>query len=376
MNQQKKSVDHVQTHYEASLERDIERLRSKISEMSALAERALQDCVKAITANDRQTAYAVILRDQYIDEKEKEIDRLCLEFLVRQQPVAGALRFAYSAIKINLELERVGDYAESIARQFLKLSELPVEPPKERIVELADRSIPMLRDAIQAFVTQDVELARKTIEIEEAVDLLKSKLNKDLVALFRENKIPFEALNPLMMITRRFERVSDQARNICMEVLYMCTGEYNRHKGAEASRLIFVDQRNSCRSQMAEAISNSLNQPQFIFASAGLEPTSVDPRTISFLKEKGLDVTKQTSKSVDQIPNLDHYQVIVALAPEAKKAFPLPPTKVVCLDWSVDDPSKATGSPAEIQAAYESTYQFLHAHIRDLVEAVLGNKID
>src|SRR5512137_1354555 len=118
---------------EESLERDVDRIRHQIREMSSLAERALRDCVQTLRDGDRQTAYAVILRDQYIDEKEKEIDRLCLEFLVRQQPVAGALRFAYSAIKINLELERVGDYAESIARQFLKLSELPVEPPKERI---------------------------------------------------------------------------------------------------------------------------------------------------------------------------------------------------------------------------------------------------
>jgi arsenate reductase len=127
---------------------------------------------------------------------------------------------------------------------------------------------------------------------------------------------------------------------------------------------------------MAEAIANSLNQPNFIFASAGLEPTAIDPRTIEFLKEKGLDVSKQSSKALDQIPNLDHYQIIVALTPEAKKAFPVGPTKIVCLDWSVDDPSKAQGSPAEITAAYESTYQFLHAHIQDVVEAVLGDKID
>ena len=99
-------------------------------------------------------------------------------------------------------------------------------------------------------------------------------------------------------------------------------------------------------------------------------------REITQLLEKGLDISKQTSKSIEQIPNLDHYQVIVALAPESKKAFPKAPTKVVCLDWSVEDPSKATGSPAEIKAAYESTYQFLHSHIQDLVEAVLGDKID
>src|SRR5262245_55975714 len=200
------------SHFEASFQRDIERIKGKIGQMGALAERALRDCVQALRDRNRQLAYTVILRDKRIDEMEKEVDRLCLEFLVRQQPVAGHLRFAYSTIRINLELERVGDYAESIARQSLKLMPLDIKFPIERFEEMANLSIPMLRNAVEAFVKQDAELARETIEVEEAVDVLKSKLNADTIALFREQKIPFEALNPLMMIARRLERVSDQAR--------------------------------------------------------------------------------------------------------------------------------------------------------------------
>ena len=94
------------TYLETSVQRDIDRIRTKVTEMGALAEVALQDCIKAVAEHDRQLAYAIILRDQYIDEKEKEIDRLCLEFLVRQQPVAGPLRFAYSTIRINLMIRR------------------------------------------------------------------------------------------------------------------------------------------------------------------------------------------------------------------------------------------------------------------------------
>ena len=364
------------THFEQSLQRDIDRIRGKVSEMCSEAERALRNCLKAMREKNRTLAYSVILHDQRIDELEKEIDRLCLEFLVRQQPVAGPLRLAYATIRINLELERVGDYAEGIARQVLKLISMNTDIPVERFQEIADKSIPMLRNAVKAFVEQDAELAKKTAEDEEAVDALKSRLNADLVKLNRENKIPFEALNALMMIARHLERVSDQARNICTEVIYVCTGEYARHKGNEATRVLFVDVRNSCRSQMAEAIANSLNQPQFIFSSAGLEPTAVDPGTVSFLKEKGLDATRQSSKAVNQIPNFDHYHIVIALAKEAEKVFPRPPTKMVCLDWSVQDPSQVRGTAAEIRAAYEDTYKFLHSHISDLVEAVLGDKID
>src|SRR5262245_51691402 len=134
------------TYYEASLQRDLDRIRAKVSEMAGQGEQALRDCLKALLERNRTLAYAVILGDQRIDELEKELDRLCLEFLVRQQPVAGLLRFAYATIRINLELERVGDYAEGIARQVLKLTSIDAPIPFERFEEIANLSIPMLRD--------------------------------------------------------------------------------------------------------------------------------------------------------------------------------------------------------------------------------------
>jgi phosphate transport system protein len=364
------------THLEESLQRDIERIRQHVVEMSGLAERALRDCIKALVEGNRQLAYAVILRDQYIDEKEKELDRLCLEFLVKRQPVAGPLRLAYSTIKINLELERVGDYAESIARQLLRL-DLPQEAndlPTGRIVELADLSVPMLHDATRAFVTQDVELANRTIAIEETVDSLQSKLNAELALLWREQRIQLDVVEPLMAIGRRLERVSDQARNICMEVLYMCTGEYAKHPGADTFRILFVDEHNSCRSQMAEAIAQSFNQLRFLFSSAGLEPRPIDGATLAFMREKGFDLMRVAPKAIHQVPYLDHYQVIVALAKEAQQAFPQRPRKMVYMDWTIQDPSRVKGTPDEVKAAYEQAYEFLVSHVGDLVEAVLGSK--
>lgn len=365
------------TRLEESLERDVERIRQEIREMCALAERALRDCVETLRDGDRQRAYAVILRDQYIDEKEKEIDRLCLEFLVRQQPVGVHLRRAYGAIKINLELERVGDYAESVARQLLRLGRLPPpDPVRARIVEMADIAIPMLHDAVEAFVAQDPTLAKGVILVEPAVDALLGKLNGDLLDALRRQVVTPEMLEPLVNIGRRFERVADQARNVCMETLYMCTGEYAKHPGAETIRVLFVGEHNACRSQMAEAIAHSLNQPKFTFSSAGVDPRAIDPRTIAFLKEKGLDASRMAPKAIHQVPNLDYYQVIVGVAPEAREAFPRTPRKMVYIDWSVDDPSRAEGSPEEVRASYEAAFQFLSRHVRELVGAVLGTRIE
>lgn len=362
------------TRLEQSLQRDVDHIRAKVREMGALAESALRDGLRALEEKNRVLAYSVILRDQRIDELEKEVDRLCLEFIVRQQPVAGLLRLAYATIRINLELERVGDYAEAIARQVIKLGSMGVDAPSDRFAEIASLSIPMLHDAVEAFASQDADLARAAAEKEERVDALKRKLNADLMRLSRENKLPFEALNALMMIARHYERVSDQASNICAEVLYMCTGVYSRHQGTEASRLVFVGQHNACRSQMAEAIANSLGQPRFVFSSAGLAPTAPEPGALRFLAGKGLDVSKLTSKGLDQLPDLKHYHIVVALGPEATRAFPRAPTKVVCLEWDVPDPSEARGTPAEIEAAYEAAYRALRSNVEDLVRAIVGQK--
>lgn len=358
------------SHFEESLQRDIDRIRGKVLEMAALDERALREALQALREGNRQLAYTVILRDRRIDEMEKEIDRLCLEFLVRQQPVGVALRLAYATIRINLELERVGDYAESIARQALKLIELKAEVPIQRFAQIADLAIPMLGQAVRAFVDQDAQLAKTTIRVEEEVDVLRNQINRELFQM----KLPVEWLTPMMTMARRFERVSDQARNICHETLYMCTGEYSKHKGEEAFRLLFVDDHNACRSLLAEAVGNSLNEPKFIFASAGLDPKPVEPATAQFLKEKGFDASRHTPKTVDQVPNLDHYQIVVGLAPDAEKALPAPPRKTVYLDWTVENPVETRGTPADVRAAYERVFQTLGSHLRDLVHAILGDK--
>jgi len=340
--------------------------------MSQLAERALANALAAFVDRNLTLAYSVILRDQYIDEKEKELDRLCLEFLVRQQPVAGHLRFVYSTIKLNLELERIGDYAESIARQVLKLNNL-AQPPTEAFTQLANTSITMLRNAIEAFVERSPELARAAMESEEKTDTLRRQIDADLMRLRAEDKIPLEALTPLMTISRRFERVADQAKNICEEVLYICTGEYMRHKGSEVFRILFVDDANSCRSLMAEAIANSLDVQNFVFSSAGVVARPMDWRTAEFLAEKGLELSPQAPKSVDRIPNLDHYHVVIALSKEARKVFPPPPTKTVGLEWTIEDPSTLPGSLAEVRPAYEATFHYLNTHVRELVHALAGD---
>ncbi len=358
--------------HEESINRDISRIRDHILEMAGWAEKSLRDSIRACVEQNHQLAYAIILRDQYIDEKEKEIDRLCLEFIIKQQPVAQPLRFAFSAIKLNMEIERIGDYAESIARHIFRLKEWPEEYCKSAILQLADISISMFSQAIQSFTEQSVEKARSTLMTEETVDKMRNDLFNNLLS----RNCNSETLIPLLNIIRRFERVADQARNICMEALYMCTGEYAKHIGAETIRVLFVDEHNSMRSRIAEAIANGMNLSKFVFSSAGLDPRPIDPKTVAFMKSKGYDLTNTTSRSLDQIPNLDYYQVVIVFAPEAKSIFPKELRKTIYLDWEISAPSLARDDEETINAGYENMFNFIFKHVTDLVNAIMGVTAD
>ena len=346
-------------------------IRSKVAEMGGLSERALKASLQALVQRNRQLAYSVILRDQYIDELETELNRLCLEFLVRQQPVAGHLRFIFTTIQINKELERIGDYAESIARHVLTVSALEPQPPYAKFVELGDLSVHMLRDAVQSFLHQDADLALRTMAIEERANTMRNDINVELMELSRNKQLPPPAMNPLLTIARRFERVTDQAKNLCEEVLYMCTGEFTKHKGGDAFRILFFDPSNACLSQMAEGIGHSMNLPRFVFSSAGTTPQPVDARTVKFMAQKGIDLSRQTSKSLEQVPQWEHYHVVIALSAQAREALPIHANKTICLTWSVPDPAQVEAPPDAAMAAFESAFRFLESHILELAAAIL-----
>lgn len=360
------------SHYEASLERDLARLHEKIREMANRNGQGLRDGLTALMANNRQLAYSIILRDTFIDALDREIDRLCLEFIIRQQPVGRHLRFAAAAIKVNLDLERVGDYARSIAKQVLNLSRLgkPVAPASFQ--KIADRAIPLLHEAIDAFIAEDAERARRVIGAEPEVDALRTRIGEELFEERKAGRLPLEAYGPLINIARRFERVANQAKSIGQETVFMVTGEYAKHERGAVLRVLFVDGANAGGSQLAEVIGQALGDSRFLFSSAGVSPKPVDPGLIEFLAAKGIQVPQIKSKSIGQVPNLDHYQVFIALTPEARSTFPPAHAKTVNLEWILPDP--AAGERLGTAKAYEETWDFLQTHTHDLVQALLGEQ--
>ena len=155
------------SHFEEHLQHDIDQIRDKVIVMGRLVEDALRGALYTVRDQNRQTAYSVILKDRYIDDLENELDQLCLKFLVKQQPAAGHLRLAYSVIKINSQLERVGDYAEAIARQFLILDDMDWAPDYEASGAVIETTIRMIHNAVQAFADEHAELAAETLKMEK-----------------------------------------------------------------------------------------------------------------------------------------------------------------------------------------------------------------
>ena len=173
-------------------------------------------------------------------------------------------------------------------------------------------------------------------------------------------------------MSRRIERVADEIRNMCAETLYMCTGDFAKHKAPEAFRILFVDEHNHCRSQMAEAIATTLAHPRLIFSSAGLDPSPIDPRLAEFLSEKGLDIIEHhRPKSLDQIPNLEVYHVVVSFDTDVYSWLRVRRTPTVVFDWHVEDPSDLPGTLAETRQAYEDAFAVIRNHLQDLVEAIV-----
>jgi len=152
----------------------------------------------------------------------------------------------------------------------------------------------------------------------------------------------------------------------------MATGEFAKHPHSSIYHVLFLDDDNSCASQMAEAIGQSLNIPKFIFKSAGITASAIDPMTIDFLQVKGMDVSKNSSKTLEHLGKTEPLQVIVTLSPTARNKIPPRYESKIILDWQIKNPNQRSGKAAQIHNAYEEAFQALKSHIEDLVQAIAG----
>jgi phosphate transport system protein len=212
------------------LEREMDRLKRDVLALGALVEESLRTAFQAIELRDREKARKVIVGDFAIDQHEVEVEEECLKLLALYQPVAGDLRFLVAVIKINSELERIGDLASNIGERALALAnEHPVRVP-EGFTIMADRTGTILEKSLDALVRQDATAARAVLAADDEIDMLYQGLIDDLKQIIRTDLEDLDAIVLLFSVARYLERLADHATNIAEDVIYMVDGEISRHQ--------------------------------------------------------------------------------------------------------------------------------------------------
>ena len=212
---------------------ELEQLKARLLEMGGLAEERVRSAIRALVDRDPDLVELVLSGDQPINQLHIEIDSRCFKLLALYQPMAVDLRAIVGGVKINTDLERVGDLAINIAeaaRRYLRHA-----PVKELIdiPRMADIAHGMLRDALDAYVKRDLTLAREVLNQDDALDALKTQVFRELLTFMLQDLHTIEPSLDLILISRHLERIGDHATNIAEDVIFMVSARDVRHHADE-----------------------------------------------------------------------------------------------------------------------------------------------
>ena len=207
-------------------DKELELLNTELIKMGQLVDSAIRDAVKALLEKDLALAKKAIQFDSEVDEKEKEIEHRCMKLLLQQQPVAADLRLISTALKMITDMERIGDQAQDISEITIRLINEEYIDSLEHIPQMAEATIKMVTEAIDAFVSRDMALAQAVIEYDDVVDNLFIEVKDDLIRLIRQDPANGEQAIDLIMVAKYFERIGDHATNIAEWVVFSITGEH------------------------------------------------------------------------------------------------------------------------------------------------------
>ncbi len=215
------------------LQKDIEKIKKMVLSLGAMVEERIHMAIKAIETWDAGLAEEIIRRDFEIDELEIEVEEECLKILALHQPVAVDLRFLIATIKINSELERVGDEAVNIANRVRNISKRRKLDLSFDFTIMAEKAATMLRLSLDALVNLDRDLAFKVLTLDDEVDLMHREIYDRIKEVMSQNPDYVGYLINLYTTSRHLERVGDHSTNIAEEVIYLIEGEIIRHRVKE-----------------------------------------------------------------------------------------------------------------------------------------------
>lgn len=225
----------MEGHINKSYDRDLNDLKQNLLLLGNLVERSIISAIKALEEMDGQLAGRVIADDDMIDRKEVEIDEFCHKVIALRQPAAKDLRFITTALKINYDLERIGDMAVNICERVLELVKEPQLKPYVTIPQMAETVQTMLRNCLVSFINEDVALALQVKKSDEKVDELLQKVCDDLQQIMSRDSASVSRAMRLVFISKYLERIGDHTTNIAELVIFMVQGKTIRHEKESGS---------------------------------------------------------------------------------------------------------------------------------------------
>ena len=352
--------------YEERLATDRAAIRDRVAAMAVAVRAAVNESVCGLEDRDHARLYKVILDDHPINRESRAVDTLCHAFVARHLPAAGHLRFVSSVLRLNIALERIGDYAVTICRVGVQLARPVPSTLLEEMRGMADQAIEMLQTAMKAFFDADADLGLETKRVAKEIDELYSQIFHELVDS-GDQRSDLELVR-LLTIFDQLERVSDQAKNICDEAVFVATG---KSKAPKVYKVHFVDETNSLVSPLAVAMARKAFPESGSFSSAGFQPAdAVSPALSRTADRLGLDVEGLTPSSFADDEALSTYHVIVLLQPNEETDLPDIPFRSILLRWGLGEPP--SGDDTAVDARLDELTQDLRTRIRDLMVTLRG----
>jgi phosphate transport system protein len=222
-------VERVVRHFQEELEQ----MKARLLEMGGAAEEEVRLAIKGLVDRDEELIERVLTGDEPINALHIEIDNRCFTLLALFQPMAADLRAVVAAVKINTDLERVGDLAVNIAEAARRYA---LHPPVKRLIDIprmAAIAQGMLRDALDAFVRRDVGLAKRVLDEDDRLDALKTQIFRELLTYMLQDPTTIEPALDLILVSRHLERIGDHATNIAEDVIFIVSARDVRHHAAE-----------------------------------------------------------------------------------------------------------------------------------------------
>ena len=356
------------THYEERLERDLAEIRKQVAVMADRVETAVKNAMHALQTGNTRLAAATVLGDHPINRMMRKIDTLCHKFIALHLPSAGHLRLLSSVIRANIELERIGDYAVTISREVLQLSGPPSGPMAQELERIGNETQIMLQLAIEALNDLNADKARTTMVLEERMEHNLDLIYAELMTNDERDKV--KNLLAIFAVFNQLKRVADQAKNLCEETVFAVTG---KAKAAKVYNILFIDEDNSCLSQMAAGIAGKNYPDSGVYTSAGRAPaTAINPVVVEFMGNHGINLADVTPAPIDMTPmELTTLHVIVSLQGPVSSYLPQIPFHATPLEWDVGALPES-GDPAAINRQLEEVYRELAVQVHDLMDTLRG----